>query len=131
MKLTLASSKGTDHDKTSGHTGEETGNTELTSHLDEPRGGRLAGGTLGLVDLRQEGVGGLRDNGGGQTGDKTGSKVKTSELSTSKGVLGLASGLENLLDGNLVATIVLAKYLTITQKDRLTRRTWPWYKEPA
>lgn len=98
----LASSKGTDHDKTSGHTGEETGNTELTSHLDEPRGGRLAGGALGLVDLRQEGVGGLRDNGGGQTSDKTGSKVKTSELSTSKRVLGLASGLEDLLDGDLV-----------------------------
>lgn len=79
----------------------------MTSHLDEPRGGRLAGGTLSLVDLRQEGVGGLRDNGSGQTGDKTGGKVKTSELATSKRVLGLASGLKNLLDGNLVAAIAL------------------------
>jgi len=97
----LTSGKGTDHDKTSAHTGEETRNTELTGHLDKSGSSTLSWGTLGLVDLGQEGVGGLRDDGSGHTGDKTGRQVETSLLTTGEGVLGLASSGEDLLNGNL------------------------------
>ena len=97
----MTSGKGTDHDETSAHSGEETGGAELTGHLDQSRGGSLSGSSLGLVDLGQESVGGLRDDGGGHTGDETGRQVETGLLSTSERVLGLAGSGEDLLDGNL------------------------------
>jgi hypothetical protein len=57
----LTGGEGTDHDETGTHTGEETTGTELTSHGDETGSDALSGLTLGLVDLGQEGVGGLGD----------------------------------------------------------------------
>lgn len=97
----LAGSEGTDHDETGTHAGEETLDTELLGHLDEARGGRLAGGTLGLVDLGEEGVGGLRDDGGGHTGDETGAEVEAGLLTLGKRGLGAAHGVEDLLRGDL------------------------------
>jgi hypothetical protein len=64
--------------------------------------------TLGLVDLGQEGVGGLRDNGGGHTSDQTGCKVERSVLSRAERVFGFASGSEDVLYGDFVANSKLA-----------------------
>lgn len=52
LKFILVSSKGIDYDKMSGYIGEEIGNIELISYLDEFRGGRLVGGVFGFVDFR-------------------------------------------------------------------------------
>ena len=97
----MTGGKGTNHDKTSAHTGEKTRDTELTGHLDKSGGGSLSGSTLGLVDLGEQGVGGLGDDGSGHTGDETGRQVKTSLLTTGERVLGLSGRGEDLLDGNL------------------------------
>jgi hypothetical protein len=99
----LTSGKGTDHDETGAHTGEETLDTELSGHGDQTRHDRLSGETLGLVDLGEEGVGGLRDDGSGHTGDQTGREVKTGRLGTSEAVLGLSGEAEDLLGRNLEA----------------------------
>ena len=100
-RLTLTGGKGTNHDKTSAHTGEKTRDTELTGHLDKSGSGSLSGSTLRLVDLGEQGVGGLGDDGSGHTGDETGRQVKTSLLTTGERVLGLSGRGEDLLDGNL------------------------------
>ena len=97
----LARSERTNHNETGAHAGEETLDTELLGHLDETRGGGLAGGTLGLVDLGEEGVGGLRDDGSGHTGDETGAEVEAGLLTLGKRGLGAAEALEDLLGGNL------------------------------
>lgn len=104
--LTLTSGEGTDHDQPGAHTGEQTRGAELTGHLDESRGGRLSGSTLGLVDLGQQGVGGLRDDGGGHTGDETGREVETHLLTTGERVLGSAGSLEDLLGSDLEAGLM-------------------------
>lgn len=57
----LTGGQGTDHDETGTQTSEETLGAQLTGHLDQSRGGTLSGLTLGLVDLGEQGVGGLRD----------------------------------------------------------------------
>jgi hypothetical protein len=93
----LTSGEGTDHDQSSAHTGEETLDTELTRHLNESGSGRLSWCSLGLVDLGEQSVGRLRDDGGGHTGDQTTGKVNTHLLTTGEGVLGLAGELEDLL----------------------------------
>lgn len=98
----LTGGKSTDHDETGTHTGEETADAELAGHLEETRGDRLAGGALGLVDLGEESVGGLRDDGGGHTGDKTGTEVETGGLAVGEVGALLAPGVEDLLRGNLV-----------------------------
>jgi hypothetical protein len=100
--LTLSGGEGTDHDETSTHTGEETGGAELAGHLDETRGDRLAGSALGLVDLGEEGVGGLGDDGGGHTGDETTTEVEGGGLSAGELALGLTPDLEDLLHSDLV-----------------------------
>lgn len=57
----LTGGQGTDHDETGTQTSEETLDAQLTGHLDQSRSGTLSGLTLGLVDLGEQGVGGLRD----------------------------------------------------------------------
>lgn len=99
----LTGGEGTNHDQSSTHTGKETRGAELAGHLDKSRGGRLARCALGLVDLGQEGVGGLRDDGSGHTGNQTTSEVDTHLLAAGERVLGLAGGLEDLLGGHLEA----------------------------
>lgn len=104
--LTLTRSKGTDHDQPGAHTGEETADAELSCHLDETGRGRLAGCALGLVDLGQEGVGRLGDDGSGHTGNETGAEVETGGLAAGERVLGSADSLEDLLDGDFVAALI-------------------------
>jgi hypothetical protein len=125
---TLTSGEGTNHDQSSAHTGKETLDTELTRHLDKSGSSRLSWCSLGLVDLGEQSVGGLRDNGSGHTGDQTTSKVDRHLLTTGKGVLGLAGELKDLFRGHLEAVIRCAPGCW---GRRLTRRTWPWCKEPA
>lgn len=49
--------------------------TKLLGDLDQTGSGALTRHTLGLVDLGEHGVGGLRDDGGGETGNETRAKV--------------------------------------------------------
>ena len=102
---TLTSGEGTNHDQSSAHTGKETLDTELTRHLDESGSSGLSWCSLGLVDLGEQSIGGLRDNGSGHTGDQTTSKVDGHLLATGKGVLGLAGELEDLFRSHLEAII--------------------------
>ena len=99
----MTSGEGTNHDQSSAHTGEETLDTELTGHLDESGSSRLSWCSLGLVDLGEQGVGGLRDDGSGHTGDQTTSKVDRHLLTTGERVLGLAGELEDLFRSHLEA----------------------------
>lgn len=71
----LTGGESTDHEETGTDTGVRATETELLTDLDETRGGALTGETLGLVDLGEHGVGGLRDNGGGETGGQTRAQV--------------------------------------------------------
>jgi hypothetical protein len=72
------------------------------TNLDDARNHALSGGASSLVHAREEGVGGLRDEGGGETGDETGREVERG-----LGALGelgrlLAGGRADLLKRNLV-----------------------------
>jgi hypothetical protein len=49
--------------------------TKLLGDLDQTGSGALTGCALGLVDLGEHGVGGLRNESGSETGDETGTKV--------------------------------------------------------
>jgi hypothetical protein len=71
----LASGQSTNHEQTSANTSIAATDTELFANLEQSAGGALAGETLGLVDLGQHGVGGLRDNGGSETSNETRSQV--------------------------------------------------------
>ena len=126
----MTSGQGGNHDQPGAHAGEETPDTELTCHLEESGHDALSRCTLGLVNLGQEGVGGLGDDGGGTTCYDTTGEVESLALTTGEGVFGLVGGLENLLDGDFEATVVsTCGYLRA--KLRLTRQTWPWCKESA
>ena len=52
-----------------------TAEAKLLTDLSETGDGTLTRSARGLVDLGKHSVGGLRDNGGGETGDQTGAKV--------------------------------------------------------
>jgi hypothetical protein len=71
----LAGGQGTDHEQPSTDTSIAASETQLLSDLDQAAGGALSREALGLVDLREHGVGGLGDDGGGETGDQTGTQV--------------------------------------------------------
>ena len=96
----LTGSEGTDHEETGSNTGERTTDTKLLGDLEEAGGGALTGETLGLVDLGKHGVGGLRDDGGGETGNETGTQVDGGLETVGEGLLGpgAESGLGNLLE---------------------------------
>ena len=68
-------SKSSNHEQTGWETGERTLKTKLLGDCDQTAGDALARKTLGLVDLAQHGIGGLRDNGSGHTGNETRSQV--------------------------------------------------------
>ena len=71
----LEGGQSTDHEKTGGETGERAAEAELLANLGQTGDGALAGQALGLVDLAKHGVGGLGDDGGGETGDQTAAQV--------------------------------------------------------
>jgi hypothetical protein len=71
----LTSSQSTNHEETSRKTAEAATKTKLLRDLDESAGGALTWETLGLVDLAEHSIGGLRDDSGGETGDQAGAKV--------------------------------------------------------
>lgn len=95
----LTSGQGTNHEETSTNTSVRSLEAELLADLDEAGGGSLTGETLGLVDLGKHGVGGLRDNGGGETSDQTGTEVDEGLLAVGEGLLRelAESSLSNLL----------------------------------
>lgn len=71
----LTGGQSTNHEETGTDTGERATETELLGDLDETAGGTLTRKSLGLVDLGKHGVGGLGDDGGGETGNETGTEV--------------------------------------------------------
>lgn len=95
----LTSGQSTNHEETSTNTSVRSSETKLFADLDETGSGSLTGGTLGLVDLGEHGVGGLRDKGGGETSDQTGTEVDNGLLAVGESLLGelAESSLSNLL----------------------------------
>jgi hypothetical protein len=71
----LTGSQSTNHEETGANTSVGSAETELLGDLDQTGGGSLSGQTLALVDLGEHGVGGLGDDGSGETGDETGRQV--------------------------------------------------------
>lgn len=71
----LTGGQSTNHEETGTDTGERATETKLLGDLDETAGGALTRKSLGLVDLGKHGVGGLGDDGGGETGNETGTEV--------------------------------------------------------
>jgi hypothetical protein len=71
----LASSQSPHHEQTRTNTAIRAPETQLLRNLDQTAGRALPRKTLGLVDLAQHGVGGLRDDGGGETGNEAGAEV--------------------------------------------------------
>lgn len=96
----LTGSEGTDHEETGTNTAVRTTETELLGDLDQTAGGSLSGKALGLVDLREHSVGGLRDKSGGETGNKTRSEVDGGLHTRGKSVLvdTVVDGLSDLLE---------------------------------
>ncbi|TKW49736.1 hypothetical protein CTA1_5092 [Colletotrichum tanaceti] len=96
----LTGSEGTDHEETGTDTGVGAADAELLGDLDEAGGGAFSGETLGLVDLGEHGVGGLRDDGGGETGNETRAEVDGCLGTVGEGVLGVLAedGLRDLLE---------------------------------
>lgn len=84
----MTSSKSSNHDNTGTETQEETLNTELTGHGNETRGERFTGNTLLLVNLGQQGISRLRDNGSNSTGNDTSTEVDSGQSRGSELVLG-------------------------------------------
>lgn len=74
----LTSGQSTNHEQTSTNTTVATTETEFLGDLDQSASGALTGETLGLVDLGQHSIGGLRDNGGSETGNQTRTQVDDS-----------------------------------------------------
>lgn len=97
----LSGSEGTNHEETSVETTEETANAEVLGDAHQSADGGLAWSALGLVDLGQESVGWLRDEGGGETGNDTTSQVERGDGTWGEGVLGLSGELNQLLEGDL------------------------------
>ena len=97
----LTSSDTTDHEKTGTDTTEAATETELGADLDQTGDGSLSGKTLGLVDLGKHGIGGLGDDGGGETSDETGTKVNGGLGTGGSGLL-VDERLVNLLANLLV-----------------------------
>ena len=95
----LSSGQGSDHEQTGANAGVRATEAELLGNLDQAGGGSLSRCALGLVDLREHGVGWLGDEGGGETGDETGSEVDTGLGAVGEGgaVDGLVDGLNDLL----------------------------------
>jgi hypothetical protein len=66
----LASGEGTDHDATRAEAGgAELGEADLLGDVGQPGHGAAGAASAGLVDLRQQGIGGVRDDSGGDAGD--------------------------------------------------------------
>lgn len=114
----LTSSDGTNHEETaemlaecpiiasrqenlpSANTSVGAGETELLTDLHQTGHVTLARGTLGLVDLGKHSVGGLRDEGSGETSKQTTAQVNTSLGAVGKAVLvdRAVNGLRDLLE---------------------------------
>lgn len=95
----LTGSQGTNHEETSANTSVRATETKLLGNLDETGSGALTRKTLGLVDLGEHSVGGLRDNGGSETSGQTGRQVGNGLHAVRKGLLGVLAedGLSSLL----------------------------------
>lgn len=92
----MPSGESTNHEETSTETGKQTSGAELASHLDQSPTSGLPRKSLGLVDLGEEGVGGLGDDGGSETGDETRAQVEGGGLTRGELALGLAVGTDEL-----------------------------------
>lgn len=97
----LTSSEGTDHNETGASASEEAANTDLVDDATHAGDHALARSSLGLVNLGEESVGRLGDQGSGETREKTGAEVDSGEGARRQLVLGLAHRGNDLLSNNL------------------------------
>lgn len=95
----LTRSEGGNHDDTGAEAAEETPDTELAGDLDKARGDGLALDTLLLVDLGEQGIGGLGNNGSGRASDNAGAEIHSRDGSVGELILGLANGTIDVLTG--------------------------------
>lgn len=123
-QLTLAGGKSTNHDQPGTHSGEQAGDAKLTSHLDETASDSLARKSLGLVDLGEEGIGGLGDDGGSETSGQTRGKIEGAELARAEFRFGDASEVDGLLEGNFVDTELGHGVRHLLEQDG-TETAWP------
>ena len=98
----LTGSDGANHEETSTDTGVGAAQAKLLTDLHQTGDSALTGFTGGLVDLGKHGVGGLGDDGGGETGNQTGTEVDTGLGAVGEGVLvdGLVDGLGDLFEND-------------------------------
>lgn len=87
------------HEQTGAKTSVRSLNTQLLRNLDQPRRGTFTGQSLGLVDLRQHGIGRLGDDRSSETSNQTRSQVNTSLSSIAeRGLVDVVvNGLRHLL----------------------------------
>lgn len=83
----MTGGKSTNHEETSTNTGIATSEAQLFGDLDQSAGGALTRKTLGLVDLGEHSVGGLRHKSRGETSNQTRAQVDHSLGSIRSGVL--------------------------------------------
>ena len=83
----LSSGKSTNHEETSADTSVAAADTEFLADLGQTGDGSITRSALGLVDLAEHGVGGLRDESGGETSDQTRAEVDTSLGTIGKRIL--------------------------------------------
>ncbi len=89
----LTGGQGADHDATGAQAhGAQLGEADLLGDVDQTRGDGSGSSGAGLVDLRQQGVGRVGDDGGAHSGNHTGSQRHTQLGSTDQLGLGLAHG---------------------------------------
>ena len=71
----LEGGQSSDHEQPGADSSVAAAEPKLAGDLEQTARGGFAGEALGLVDLREHGVGRLGDDGGGETGDETGTQV--------------------------------------------------------
>jgi hypothetical protein len=71
----LSSSQTANHEQSRRQTGERSTKTQFTSNLDEARNRALTRHTLSLVDLREHGISGLRNDRSSETSKETRAEV--------------------------------------------------------
>ena len=93
----LSGGQSTNHEQTGTDTTERSLETKLLGDLDQAASGALSRQALALVDLREHGVGRLRDDGGGETGDDTRGQI-VHGLHTVAGLVLVDDGVNGLVN---------------------------------
>jgi hypothetical protein len=97
----LSSSQTANHEQSRRQTSKRSTKTQFASNLDQTRNRALTRHTLGLVDLREHGISGLRDDGSSETSKETRAEVYACDCTGAQGRLvthGCKDGFGELLE---------------------------------